>query len=321
MILSIRDIPNHVDEASPMMIGLEEERCRACSIGRLAKKVAIPDFEYATQGSASYGECLGCGSFTQIPMPDGNRLAAAYPSDYHSFLPASRLSRLRQRMRISQLKLAFGRGQLDRRILDFGCGDGIFLNALAEAFPKGQFFGYEIGDSNIKEERFEGRVRIYRGDPQFFWGEIPKMDLVTMNHVIEHLPEPLQTLQQINAILAPGGLLEGQTPNSDCIERSIFKTRWSGFHSPRHTVVFSRRGLEKVLLDAGFVSPEVRSGFNPASWAVSFGSMLQNSDKPSGIRRKGIRWLALVLAAGGPSWIESRFYRSGIINFEAGKPM
>jgi SAM-dependent methyltransferase len=253
-------------------------------------------------------------------MPTGAQLSSFYPATYHSFLPASAISRYRQKMRVAQLRKSVSGEVFDKVVLDFGCGQGMFLDALAEAFPEGRFLGYEIGSENSKEIRHDGRVTIFRGDTSFFWAEVPKVDIVVMNHVIEHLPDPLETLRQIFSILADGGRLEGQTPNTDCFERDLFGIRWSGFHSPRHTVIFSRQGLRKLLEDAGFADAEVRSGFNPGGWAVSLSSLLQDPAAPKGIPREGLKWLAMVLTALPVALLESRSTRSGIIDFFGRKP-
>jgi len=84
-------------------------------------------------------------------------------------------------------------------------------------------------------------------------------------------------------------------------------------------VVFSKRGLEKLLRDAGFAAIRVKSGWNPASWAVSLGSVFQYPAKPRGITRQGAWWLALVVAGLGPSLLESHTEKSGIIDFIAWK--
>jgi SAM-dependent methyltransferase len=293
--------------------------CRACLQRELDDFVVIPDFEYAVPGGARYGRCPNCGSLTQAPMPSAELLASYYPPHYHSFLPPSGLSRLRQKFRIKQLQKSLGNQTFRKTLLDFGCGQGLFLNTLANAFPEGRFLGYEIGDSNVREDRFDGRVTIFRGDPGFFWELVPNIDIVTMNHVIEHLPEPLPIVQQIYAKLVPGGRLEGQTPNAESFERSLFGARWSGFHSPRHTVVFSAQGLETLLRRAGFEQVTVRPGFNPGGWAVSLASLFQNKDKPRGVRREGATWLAYVLAAVAPAFVESKTRFSGMSDFNATK--
>lgn len=297
----------------------DDPRCRACHSEQISDRIAIPDFEYCTSADARYGLCQACGSFTQSPMPTGAELSSYYPARYHSFLPPSRLSRSRQKLRIDRLrKLAHGES-FRQSVLDFGCGQGLFLTTLAEAFPEGRFFGYEIADENVQEQRLDGRLTIFRGDPEFFWEHVPSLDIVTMNHVVEHLPEPLAVLRQISSKLRPGGVLEGQTPNSNSFERKIFGTRWSGFHAPRHTVIFSRTGLDTALRNAGFDRVEITSGFNPAGWAVSLASVLQDSRHPTGVKRDGLAWLALVVASILPSFIESRTQQSGIIDFQATK--
>jgi len=291
--------------------------CRACLRHELTDIVTIPDFEYAIPANGRYGQCRYCGSFTQIPIPDNKTLSSYYPSHYHSFLPPSFLSRLRQNSRIGQLKKSVEDSTFTKNLLDFGCGQGLFLNTLAEIFPEGRFFGYEIGDRNECEVRYDNRVIIYRGDSDFFWRELPSVSVVTMNHVIEHLPEPLRVLEKVHAKLVPSGVIEGQTPNADSIERRFFKKRWSGFHSPRHTVVFSTIGLEMILRTAGFKTITVKSGFNPASWAVSLRSTLQDPDRPRGIRREGPAWIACVLAAVIPAYIEGMTKYCGIVDFHA----
>ena len=295
--------------------------CRACLQSGLADFVTITDFEYKIAGGGRYGRCRHCGSFTQMLMPTGELLSSYYPSHYHSFLPPSSLSRSRQNFRIDRLKKSVGDQVFRKTVLDFGCGQGLFLNTLAETFPEGRFLGYEIGDQNIKEDRYDGRLTIYRGDPEFFWDQVPAIDIVTMNHVIEHLPEPLPVLKQVCAKLVPGGVLEGQTPNTDSYERWLFGERWSGFHSPRHTVVFSAAGLETVLRKAEFDRVVVTPGFNPAGWAVSLASMLQDKQHPVGIRREGLIWLALVLAAVVPSYVESKMKHCGMSDFLATKAL
>jgi 2-polyprenyl-3-methyl-5-hydroxy-6-metoxy-1,4-benzoquinol methylase len=290
--------------------------CHACLRQELADIVTVPDFEYAV-GSGRYGRCRCCGSFTQVPMPESKVLSSYYPSRYHSFLPANFFSRLRQSFRIGRLKKSAADLTFKKSLLDFGCGQGLFLDTLAETFPEGRFFGYEISDHNEREVRYDNRVTIYRGDSDFFWQELPSIDIVTMNHVIEHLPEPLRALEKVHAKLAPGGVLDGQTPNADSIERRLFKNRWSGFHSPRHTVVFSAIGLETMLRTAGFKTVAVTSGFNPASWAVSLRSIFQDLDQPRGIPREGLMWTACVLVGAVPACIEGMTKYSGIVDFHA----
>jgi hypothetical protein len=141
-----------------------------------------------------------------------------------------------------------------------------------------------------------------------------------MNHVIEHLPDPLRTLEGFAASLVPGGVIEGQTPAAASLEHQVFGRRWSGYHAPRHTVVFSRTGLERVLERAGFTGVRVRGAFNPAGIAVSLATLARPVDAPSRIPRQGLGWLGWLALASALGPVDLLSGRPGIVDFSAARP-
>ena len=122
---------------------------------------------------------------------------------------------------------------------------------------------------------------------------IPACTIVTMNHVIEHLPDPCATVKGLADKLEHGGIIEGQTPNTDSVERSIFGLRWAGFHAPRHTVIFSKKSLEALFKKLSMNDIKVTVAFNPAGYAISFATLF-NSKNGGTIIRKGAKWLFFV---------------------------
>jgi len=292
--------------------------CRACLVGRLTDFIVVPDFEYGV-AVGRYGRCDACGSYTQSPMPDAAQLASYYPLTYHSFLPVNALARTRQAARIRRLRKMLG--TLDGiALLDYGCGQGAFLSALAEAVQEGHFYGYEIANETSVERTHGGRVTIYRGSLDEAMEALPALDVVVMNHVIEHLPEPTTIVGRLLARLKPGGAFEGQTPNANSYEHRLFGRRWAGFHSPRHTVVFSKEGLDGFLRRFGFREPLLTPTFSPAGWAISIGSAFQNGERPAGIRREGLPWLTLLVAGTIPNAIDSLTRNAGVVDFFARRP-
>jgi len=244
-------------------------------------------------------------------MPDEASLGALYPPGYHSMTGESLLGRTRHRMRLARLlKLA----PEALTILDYGCGSGGFLLAAAAVEPERRFFGYEIGAEDGIRELAEGRVTLFQGSSEFLLARLPEVDLVTMNHVIEHLPEPAAILRKLSERLAPGGVLEGQTPAAGSLEQRVFGTRWSGYHAPRHTVVFSQAGLRALLSRCGFGEIELKPAFNPAGLAVSVSSLLQGASGGM-IRRSGIGWIAGLVAGGLLSPIDLLCGSPGIVDF------
>jgi len=247
-------------------------------------------------------------------MPRPDQLSAFYPAGYHSFGRTGMLTRMRFDMRIRRLQaLSAAKGA----VLDHGCGDGSFLVRAAEQIPECSFFGYEISDREEVVELVKGRVTLIRGSEADLLRLLPRCGLITMNHVIEHLPNPLETLSQLKERLLPNGILEGQTPAANSFEHRLFGNRWSGYHAPRHTVVFSAAGLNNLLKRAGFEVVRINGAFNPAGIAVSLCSMGADAELPSRIERKGVKWLFSLACAAPLCVLDSISSAPGIVNFSA----
>lgn len=288
--------------------------CPACGAMVSGQTIKVHDHEYGLSHIAQYLECGVCGTLFQEPMPTLAELAAFYPSDYHSMTHAGLLNTIRNDMRIRRLsKLAIDEGV----ILDYGCGDGAFIVQAAKRLPQRHFWGFEIADRTEKNILVEGRVTLVKGSLHDLLAILPACGLITLNHVIEHLPDPLDVVTPLADRLLPGGIFEGQTPASDSLERSVFGKKWSGYHAPRHTVIFSRAGLCRMLERSGLSIPSVLGAFNPAALAVSLGSL---PHKEGGrIHRGGWKWLALLALAGVLAPIDLWSGRPGIVNFIAFK--
>jgi len=275
----------------------------------------VPDHEYGVSFVATYARCASCGSEVQAPMPADEDLAAFYPETYHSKQADGLLVRLRNDVRWKRIaSLLDGDGP----ILDYGCGDGQFLRHVAERRPSIRLFGYEIAPSRQVATQADGRITIVRGTLDDLLGELPACRLITMNHVIEHLPDPVGTVSRLVERLEPGGVFEGQTPAARSLEHRVFGSRWSGYHAPRHTIVFSPYGLESALGRAGLDKPNVSGTFNPAGLALSLAS-LRHADEPSVLRREGVSWLVWLGLASGLSVVDRLSGAPAVVDFDARK--
>lgn len=270
----------------------EVANCPACCGLAIPELIKIPDHEYGLDYLATYACCQNCGTLYQWPMPSGKQLSSFYPPHYHSMVDGGFLLRMRHDMRISRLKTMVGNGET---VLDFGCGNGLFLRRAASAMPEAKFIGYEIADQERKEE-IAPRVVIMEGAFEECLSKLPPCRVIIMNHVIEHLPDPFSIVLQLREKLMPGGYFDGQTPNSVSLEHKIFGQLWSGFHAPRHTVIFSAEGLRRLLERAGFTEIKIKAAFNPAGYAISFASLPHGNHKGN-IRRQGLKWLLYVAGA------------------------
>jgi SAM-dependent methyltransferase len=144
---------------------------------------------------------------------------------------------------------AFRRVPPDVRVLDIGCGFG---ETLGYHRARGcEVYGVEA-DGNIRRvaEKFGYNVHVGLFDPSLY--DHGYFDYVTMDQVIEHVPDPRQTLHDIATVLKPGGYAILGTPNANGWGARIFGTRWVSWHIPYHLQFFSRNSMELASEQAGF---------------------------------------------------------------------
>src|SRR5690606_22540882 len=83
-------------------------------------------------------------------------------------------------------------------------------------------------------------------------------DVITLNHVLEHLSEPYESLSKIKILLKKEGLLIVGVPNSRSLAHFLFKENWYQLDTPRHMINYSDRNLAYVLKKAGFKILKIR---------------------------------------------------------------
>ena len=127
-------------------------------------------------------------------------------------------------------------------LLDLGCGNGAFLRAAAKALPGWSFSGSEWDDKYREQmERIPGFKALHLGP----WEKIPgRYDVISLIHVLEHIPAPVAALEIIRGKLAPGGLLLIEVP--DCLVNPYMLL------IADHCSHFSVQGLRAVVESAGF---------------------------------------------------------------------
>jgi ubiquinone/menaquinone biosynthesis C-methylase UbiE len=144
------------------------------------------------------------------------------------------------------------------RILDVGCGDGKFLWALDSR--RWNRTGVEFSEETVR--LVNGRIdnlKLVEGD--IFSSELREntFDVVTLWHVLEHLPRPQEVLERVRRLLSPGGWVLISLPNLNSLQARLFRRYWYAFDDvPRHLYHFAPRPLEILLQEKGFQELEHR---------------------------------------------------------------
>ncbi len=134
-----------------------------------------------------------------------------------------------------------------RGLVDVGCGDGSFLDALAVRPATGLDWSLEAVRA-VCARGFPG-VRGSLEQAPFAPGSF---SIVTMFHALEHVSPARPSLDAVRALLAPGGRLVVQVPNADCWQRTLLRGRWAGYDPPRHLVHYTTATLRRTLEVHGF---------------------------------------------------------------------
>ncbi|MEM7131097.1 MAG: class I SAM-dependent methyltransferase [Chloroflexota bacterium] len=133
------------------------------------------------------------------------------------------------------------------RILDVGCGKPTFLAALQKDVPC-QMLGLDFSDAGwVNEpEAFHG-IQLRKGEIADLRGEQP-VDVITMWHYLEHDYRPQHHLRQLLGIAHSDTRLIVEVPNFDSYTRRKFGKYWAGYHTPRHTALYSPKNIN-ILFD------------------------------------------------------------------------
>ena len=214
--------------------------------------------------------CKTCNVGFTIPFPSSTELSSLYSSGTYRADSGKRFvglvetfidfSRQLRRKRIEKYK---EKG----RILDIGCGRGVFLDVMRK-------HGWKVAGTEYNKETAESitknyNINIVTGDPGD-WGFPPEsFDVVTMNHVLEHMSAPENAIGECSRLLRKGGLLVVAVPNITSLQSALGKHRWFHLDIPYHIYHFSEKGLSSLLEKHTFHLLKIRRfdlEYNPFGW-------------------------------------------------------
>lgn len=178
------------------------------------------------------------------------------------------------------------------RLLDIGCGNGEFLR-----------FANRYGWNVVGVDFDEHAVNVARsGGLDVRTGGIEvidvneKFDFISLNHVIEHVYDPVKLIESCYALLNDGGTLWLETPNIESMGYALYKSNWRGLEPPRHIMLFNETSLNKMLLKSGFVSVVQKNhALSGVYMGMSSERLLNKTSPCSSITACGMRKMTIFL--------------------------
>lgn len=231
--------------------------CNFC--GRSESEIVSrgPDLLLNLPGDFRLVRCNNCGLIYQNPQLSPEELAKHYPDNY---LPYQTNAGAAEESVLDQLSRNHGINRqcqrvVDKRpssgtLLDIGCATGYFLKAMAERGWSVQ--GIEPSPFASAYARDTLHLDVQTGTLQDFDSNGQQFDVITLWDVLEHVHDPLKTLQQVSSLIKPNGLVVISLPNPTSLETRIFKNNWVGWERPRHLFLFTPNNMEAYLKKTGF---------------------------------------------------------------------
>ncbi len=131
------------------------------------------------------------------------------------------------------------------RLLDVGCGDGVFLDRMRK--EGWAVDGVDFDEHAIENAKLKYGLKLWHGDLHSAHFQADSFDAITLSHVIEHVTNPGELMVELKRILKPGGRVVLTTPNSAGLGHRKFQSYWWGLG---FTGLLNRLDLERFIPSA-----------------------------------------------------------------------
>lgn len=245
------------------------ETCMACGLGELQPWASLEAQMHPTREEFEFQRCGNCGLVQLNPRVSSEELGRYYTHYYLPFRGPEAWGKYAPLVAMNLRKTDRKRAALARRavsgqhpgragrVLDVGCGKPTFLELLQSQtgwYAK----GIDFSDEGWRSEstRFAGldlevaEFKHFEADTAF--------DLLTMWHYLEHDYNPHDTLRRMKTVAHSNTRLLIEVPNFASWTRMVQGRYWEGFHTPRHTAVYSPATLRRLLKRSGWRVEQLR---------------------------------------------------------------
>jgi SAM-dependent methyltransferase len=224
--------------------------CPACGSSSINPVLSTKDYTVSGE-SFPIWQCDSCSlRFTQ-DVPGIDRIGGYYKSENyisHTNISKGVINRLYQIIRKKTLKqkrklVCKLTGKKQGELLDVGSGTGAFVNEMRQ--NGWQVVGLEP-DPDARRIAREINCELKNVDELFNLPE-NSFDAITLWHVLEHVHDLQNYLQQLKALLKQDARLIIAVPNYTSFDASIYKEYWAAYDVPRHLYHFSPVSMKLLI--------------------------------------------------------------------------
>jgi SAM-dependent methyltransferase len=225
-----------------------------------ARSLETPDRKEIAEGSFRILVCPGCGGGNTIPRVPPDQLGAYYASEeYGPHVSGGVMGPLfgfamSTRLRTARLFRSLRRSE-PGELLDVGCGRGDLGAALIR---RGwSVAGLDASPRAVEEATARGvEARLGTLEATELPGD--RYDAIVFHHALEHVVDPIASLEAARRALKPGGRLLVGVPNFASNRAAKYGEDWWLLELPRHRFHFTPEALRTALERAGFEIESLR---------------------------------------------------------------
>jgi 2-polyprenyl-3-methyl-5-hydroxy-6-metoxy-1,4-benzoquinol methylase len=249
--------------------------CIACGGANEPYIDGIWDDRYGCPGKFSIFKCVSCGQMVTSPPLKEQDLPALYSRYYpRASVDLAAIKREADAVLLPDAAIARHRNGTNnqghylvkpgQKVLDIGCGSCVSLLEVRNL--GGEAWGIET-DPNVRAIAAHFGLTVHIGSihDNPFPGQ--DFDLIVLNQVIEHVPDPIALLKLVRSRLRPDGKVILATPNSGSINKMISGRRWINWHIPYHLHHYNKTSFASIAEQAGYDVRSVRT-ITPNVWTL-----------------------------------------------------
>ena len=223
-------------------------KCPFCESENTRLHLKLKDY-FLSQEEFEIHECNECKLLFTMPHPDATAIGKYYKSeDYlsHNEHKKGLVPWIYNRVKKVNIRNKYKVCDIHAQahLLDFGCGVGDFLHYAQQK-------GCDVTGCDLSEDArkiaSEKLGKTIVTPEEIFALPHSSFDIITMWHVLEHIDDLQNQVEQLHRLLKNNGRLVIAVPNYKSYDAGYYKDKWAAYDVPRHLNHFHKESLENIF--------------------------------------------------------------------------
>ena len=264
-------------------------QCLACESTNFRSFIKTLAQMHPSDQIFNFDQCENCGLVFLNPRVPPEDLKNYYTDFYLPYRGANAWGKYRKQVESSQLKLDQKRYHLVNQhaklsnksvLLDIGCGKPDFLQKCYDQSAC-QGIGIDFSDEGWKNQaQSYQNLDLKVAEVKDLDADL-KVDAITMWHYLEHDYTPIENLKRLKKHTHSNTKLIIEVPNFDSSSRKKYGSHWAGYHTPRHTALYTPDTITTLLENSGWQAKVINSYGTLDPYVLTWMSKME---------QKGIQW-------------------------------